>query len=167
MAGRFGTVLTAMATPFLPDGSLDLPGAERLADHLAANGSDGLVVAGSTGEAPTLRRDEKDALFRAVVGAVCASAGVPAIRPNARALHAEVRSMARAVKRTPSAEIRGSSSNPACSMLALFRQKSCPETSPKAIQMPGCMAAWSVASRPSRGAPGSTRGCRASRARPT
>ena len=62
MAGRFGTVLTAMATPFLPDGSLDLPGAERLADHLAANGSDGLVVAGSTGEAPTLRRDEKDAL---------------------------------------------------------------------------------------------------------
>jgi 4-hydroxy-tetrahydrodipicolinate synthase len=76
MAGRFGTVLTAMATPFLPDGSLDLPGAERLADHLAANGSDGLVVAGSTGEAPTLRRDEKDALFRAVVGAVSGRAQV-------------------------------------------------------------------------------------------
>ena len=76
MAGRFGTVLTAMATPFLPDGSLDLSGAERLADHLAANGSDGLVVAGSTGEAPTLRRDEKDALFRAVVGAVSGRAQV-------------------------------------------------------------------------------------------
>lgn len=76
MAGRFGTVLTAMATPFLPDGGLDLPGAERLADHLVANGSDGLVVAGSTGEAPTLRHEEKDALFRAVVGAVGGRANV-------------------------------------------------------------------------------------------
>lgn len=76
MAGRFGTVVTAMATPFLPDGGLDLPGAERLADHLVANGSDGIVVSGSTGEAPTLRREEKDALVRAVVGAVGGRASV-------------------------------------------------------------------------------------------
>lgn len=76
MAGRFGTVVTAMATPFLADGGLDLPGAERLADHLVANGSDGIVVSGSTGEAPTLRREEKDALFRAVVGAVGGRASV-------------------------------------------------------------------------------------------
>ena len=70
MRGRFGTVLTAMATPFTAEGALDLPGAEALADHLLRNGSDGLVVAGSTGEAPTLTHDEKDALWRAVLGAV-------------------------------------------------------------------------------------------------
>ncbi|MFM7719053.1 MAG: 4-hydroxy-tetrahydrodipicolinate synthase [Actinomycetota bacterium] len=69
MRGRFGAVLTAMATPFTRDGALDLPGVEALADHLLRSGSDGLVVAGSTGEAPTLTHDEKDALFRAAVGA--------------------------------------------------------------------------------------------------
>jgi 4-hydroxy-tetrahydrodipicolinate synthase len=72
----FGRVITAMATPFAPDGSLDLPGAEALADHLVSNGSDGLVIAGSTGESPTLTFDEKRDLFRAVVQAVGARADV-------------------------------------------------------------------------------------------
>lgn len=64
---RFGEVLTAMVTPFSGDGSLDLPGARRLAAHLVAHGSDGLVVAGTTGESPTLSATEKLSLFQAVV----------------------------------------------------------------------------------------------------
>jgi 4-hydroxy-tetrahydrodipicolinate synthase len=66
----FGTVLTAMVTPFRPDGSLDLDGAAALAEHLVAHGNDGLVVNGTTGEAPTTTDDEKDRLVRAVVEAV-------------------------------------------------------------------------------------------------
>lgn len=66
MAGRFGTLVTAMATPFHADGSLDLPGAQRLADHLLSTGTDALVVAGSTGEGVTLRRNERSDLVRAV-----------------------------------------------------------------------------------------------------
>lgn len=69
MAGRFGTVVTAMVTPFRDDGSLDLEGAQELARHLLERGSDALVVAGSTGESPTLTHEEKFALFRAVVEA--------------------------------------------------------------------------------------------------
>src|SRR6188472_1836280 len=53
MPGRFGRVLTAMATPFSPDGNLDVDGAQRLARHLLDNGTDTLVVAGTTGESPT------------------------------------------------------------------------------------------------------------------
>lgn len=68
--GRFGAVLCAMATPFGPDGSLDLDGAARLARWLVDNGNDGLVVTGTTGESPTLRDDEKAELWRCVVGAV-------------------------------------------------------------------------------------------------
>jgi 4-hydroxy-tetrahydrodipicolinate synthase len=67
MSGRFGRVLTAMATPFAEDGSLDLDGAQRLAQHLLESGTDTLVVAGTTGEAPTLTHDEKERLFAAVV----------------------------------------------------------------------------------------------------
>lgn len=67
---RFGTVVTAMATPFGHDGSLDLDGAAHLARWLVAHGSDGLVLAGTTGEAPTLSDDEKVALWTAVRGAV-------------------------------------------------------------------------------------------------
>ncbi len=66
----FGRLLTAMASPFQPDGGLDLDGAQRLAVHLVEHGSDGIVVAGTTGEAPTLTHDETLELFRAVVGAV-------------------------------------------------------------------------------------------------
>ncbi len=67
---RFGRVLTAMVTPFSADGSLDLPLAERLADHLVRQGSDGLVVCGTTGESPTLSWDEQHDLFNVVKGAV-------------------------------------------------------------------------------------------------
>jgi 4-hydroxy-tetrahydrodipicolinate synthase len=68
--GRFGATLTAMATPFTQDGSLDLDGAKTLARWLVDNGSDGLVVAGTTGEAPVLSDDETVALFHAVREAV-------------------------------------------------------------------------------------------------
>jgi 4-hydroxy-tetrahydrodipicolinate synthase len=67
MGGRFGTVVTAMATPFAEDGSLDLDGAQTLAAHLYEHGTDSIVVAGSTGESPTLTHAEKLDLFRAVV----------------------------------------------------------------------------------------------------
>jgi 4-hydroxy-tetrahydrodipicolinate synthase len=67
MAGRFGSVITAMVTPFRDDYALDLDGAQSLAAWLLENGTDGLVVAGSTGEAPTLTHQEKRDLFRAVV----------------------------------------------------------------------------------------------------
>jgi 4-hydroxy-tetrahydrodipicolinate synthase len=67
---RFGKVLTAMATPFHDDGSLDLEGAAALARWLVAQGNDGLVIAGTTGEAPTLSGDETVELWRAVRAAV-------------------------------------------------------------------------------------------------
>lgn len=67
---RFGAVICAMATPFKPDGSLDIDGAVRLARWLVDNGNDGLVVAGTTGEGPTLTDAEKVDLWRAVRGAV-------------------------------------------------------------------------------------------------
>jgi 4-hydroxy-tetrahydrodipicolinate synthase len=66
----FGRVLVAMVTPFRPDGSLDLDGAQRLAAHLVDNGCDGLVVSGTTGESPTTTDHEKQQLVRAVVDAV-------------------------------------------------------------------------------------------------
>jgi 4-hydroxy-tetrahydrodipicolinate synthase len=59
-----------MVTPFGSDGAIDLPLAERLADHLVRHGSDGLVVCGTTGESPTLSWEEQHALFKAVKGAV-------------------------------------------------------------------------------------------------
>ena len=68
--GRFGRVLTAMVTPFTEDGALDLDGAARLARWLAANGNEGLVVAGTTGESPTLTHTEQAELVAAVVDAV-------------------------------------------------------------------------------------------------
>ena len=63
---RFSGVLTAMATPFGNDGEVDLGAAAKLAAHLLDNGSDGLVVAGTTGEAATLSDEEQIDLFRAV-----------------------------------------------------------------------------------------------------
>jgi 4-hydroxy-tetrahydrodipicolinate synthase len=69
-SARFGRVLTAMVTPFHDDGSLDLAGAARLAEWLVAHGSDGLVLAGTTGEAPTLSDQEKVDLWQAVRAAV-------------------------------------------------------------------------------------------------
>lgn len=66
----FGQVLTAMITPFGADGGVDLDTAGRLARHLVDHGSDGLVVAGTTGESPTLSATEKVELFAAVKQAV-------------------------------------------------------------------------------------------------
>ena len=66
----FGRVLTAMVTPFTPEGALDIDGAQRLAVHLVDAGNDGLVINGTTGESPTTSDAEKDLLVRAVLEAV-------------------------------------------------------------------------------------------------
>jgi len=70
MEPRFGRLITAMITPFTPDGALDLDGAVALASWLVEQGNDGLVLAGTTGESPTLTHDEQIALVEAVSGAV-------------------------------------------------------------------------------------------------
>jgi 4-hydroxy-tetrahydrodipicolinate synthase len=70
-----GGILTAMVTPFDGDGALDEDAAARLMRHLIENGSDGLVLAGSTGEAPTLSDDEKCRLWELAV-AECGDATV-------------------------------------------------------------------------------------------
>jgi 4-hydroxy-tetrahydrodipicolinate synthase len=62
-----GEVLTAIATPFDHEGRVDLDRFRELASHLVENGSDGLVVCGTTGEAPTLADEEKVALWEAAV----------------------------------------------------------------------------------------------------
>ena len=62
-----GEVLTAMVTPFKRDGSLDLDSFRALARHLVDNGSDGLVVTGTTGESPTLADDERFQLCAAAL----------------------------------------------------------------------------------------------------
>ena len=67
---RLGTVLTAMVTPFAPDGSVDTATAARLATRLVDSGCDGLVVSGTTGESPTTTDAEKLTLLRAVLEAV-------------------------------------------------------------------------------------------------
>ncbi|ORX01080.1 4-hydroxy-tetrahydrodipicolinate synthase [Mycolicibacillus trivialis] len=67
---QLGTVLTAMVTPFHPDGSLDIKTAVRLATHLVDAGCDGLVLSGTTGESPTTDDFEKIRLLRAVLEAV-------------------------------------------------------------------------------------------------
>ena len=66
----FGRVLTAMVTPFHDDGSVDLDGAARVAEHLAAHGHDGVVVSGTTGESPTTTTEEDGRILRAVLEAV-------------------------------------------------------------------------------------------------
>jgi 4-hydroxy-tetrahydrodipicolinate synthase len=66
----FGEVLTAIVTPFKSDGSLDLDAFRALARHLVDNGSDGLVVTGTTGESPTLSDDERFQLYEAAVDEV-------------------------------------------------------------------------------------------------
>ncbi len=66
----FGRVLTAMVTPFTEGGELDLEGATQLAQQLVSAGNEGLVVAGTTGESPTLTHSEQAELVAAVVKAV-------------------------------------------------------------------------------------------------
>jgi 4-hydroxy-tetrahydrodipicolinate synthase len=70
MHEAFGTVVTAMVTPFLADGGLDTEGLATLATHLADSGNDGLVVNGTTGEAPTTTDEEKALALRVVLEAV-------------------------------------------------------------------------------------------------
>jgi 4-hydroxy-tetrahydrodipicolinate synthase len=65
-----GQILTAVVTPFAEDGSVNLDAFKRLCVHLVENGSDGVVVAGTTGEAPTLSDEERLDLFAAAIEAV-------------------------------------------------------------------------------------------------
>jgi 4-hydroxy-tetrahydrodipicolinate synthase len=67
---ELGRLLTAMLTPFDAEGAVDYEQAKRLALALMECGSDGVVVAGTTGEAPTLTHDEKVRLFSEIKGAV-------------------------------------------------------------------------------------------------
>ena len=73
---RFGPVVTAMITPMRADGAVDYAEAKRIAAWLCDHGSTGLVVAGTTGEGPTLTDDEKIRLFREIVTAVGSRAKV-------------------------------------------------------------------------------------------
>jgi 4-hydroxy-tetrahydrodipicolinate synthase len=67
---KFGKVLTAMVTPFDANLEVNYQAAQELAVHLINSGSDGIVVAGTTGESPTLTKKEKLTLFKVVVEAV-------------------------------------------------------------------------------------------------
>jgi 4-hydroxy-tetrahydrodipicolinate synthase len=66
----FGTVLTAMVTPFREDGSVDLDAVQRVARHLVDHGHDGIVVSGTTGESPTTSKEEDGEILAAVKDAV-------------------------------------------------------------------------------------------------
>jgi 4-hydroxy-tetrahydrodipicolinate synthase len=74
--GDFGTIVTAMITPFKADGSVNYDVAAKLAAHLVNNGTDTLVVCGTTGESPTLTWDEEYQLFVEVLQAVSGKAKV-------------------------------------------------------------------------------------------
>lgn len=76
VAVDFGRLLTAMVTPFNTDLSVNLTQTRKLAKYLVENGSDGLVVCGTTGESPTLSKEEKISLFKAVVEEVGGKAAV-------------------------------------------------------------------------------------------
>lgn len=77
-AAPFGTVLTAMVTPFGEDGELDLDGVQKVAKHLVDNGHDGLVVSGTTGESPTTSVAEDGEIIAAVRDAVGADVRIVA-----------------------------------------------------------------------------------------
>jgi len=74
----FGRMLTAMVTPFNEDGTVDLDGVAKVADHLVRNGNDGLVVSGTTGESPTTTTEEDGQILAAVKDAVGDRAAVVA-----------------------------------------------------------------------------------------
>ena len=78
MAIRYdaGEVITAMVTPFNEKREIDYPAVEKLARHLADNGSDAILVAGTTGESPTLTHDEEYELLYAVKGTVSGDAKI-------------------------------------------------------------------------------------------
>ncbi|WP_040796623.1 4-hydroxy-tetrahydrodipicolinate synthase [Nocardia higoensis] len=75
-AELFGTNLVALVTPMRPDGTIDEPSVGTLVEHLIATGCDGLVVAGTTGESPTVSDAEAVALVRSVVSAAAGRAKV-------------------------------------------------------------------------------------------
>ncbi|MCW2801267.1 MAG: dapA [Aeromicrobium sp.] len=77
-AAPFGRVLTAMVTPFTPDGELDLAAAQKVASYLVDQGNDGLVISGTTGESPTTTVEEDGHLLNAVIEAVGDRASVVA-----------------------------------------------------------------------------------------
>ena len=67
---NFGQILTAMVTPFDENGEIDFQATRNLINYLIANGTDGLVVSGTTGESPTLTNEEKVELFKFTVEVV-------------------------------------------------------------------------------------------------
>ncbi|MBE9010012.1 4-hydroxy-tetrahydrodipicolinate synthase [Pseudanabaenaceae cyanobacterium LEGE 13415] len=75
---NFGTVLTAMITPFTADGAVDYAITEKLANHLVETGTNTIVVCGTTGESPTLSWDEEFELFQVVRSTVSGRAKVMA-----------------------------------------------------------------------------------------
>ncbi|MBV6621870.1 MAG: 4-hydroxy-tetrahydrodipicolinate synthase [Rivularia sp. (in: Bacteria)] len=72
----FGNVMTAMVTPFKEDGSVNYEVAEKLAAHLVENGTDTLIICGTTGESPSMTWDEEYQLFKCVLQAVSGKAKV-------------------------------------------------------------------------------------------
>lgn len=76
LTAPFGKLVTAMVTPFHENGDVDYEKAAELAIHLVENGSDAVVVAGTTGESPTLSQEEKLELYRTVVSALNGKAKV-------------------------------------------------------------------------------------------
>jgi len=66
----FGRISTAMVTPFDNNGNIDFQKTEKLVEYLIHHGTDSIVVAGTTGESPTLTTEEKLALFKHVVSVV-------------------------------------------------------------------------------------------------
>ena len=73
---ELGRLITAMVTPFKDDGTIDFKQTKKLAKALVASGSDGIVVAGTTGESPTVTWEEEHELFMAVKEAIGNSAKV-------------------------------------------------------------------------------------------
>ena len=82
-----GHILTAIVTPFREDESIDFDAFQKLARHLVENGSDGIVVAGTTGESPNLTDEERLDLFRAAIEAVGGDATVVAGTGTYSTLH--------------------------------------------------------------------------------
>ncbi len=76
MVVDFGKVITAMVTPFKEDGSVNYDVAEKLAAHLAQNGTDTFIICGTTGESPSMTWDEEYQLFKCVLQAVSGKAKV-------------------------------------------------------------------------------------------
>src|SRR5260370_41627204 len=93
-----------MLTPFKGDGSVDYAGAEKLAATLVADGSDGVVVAGTTGEAPSLSDEEKIELLRAVKDAIPGKNVV--VGTGSNDTHHSVRLSERAMKAGADAALR-------------------------------------------------------------